>query len=209
MDLSIELEFLNKFPKAEYIAAVDEVGRGCLFGPVVAGAVLFKRSDIFSSILVNHEIDEIINDSKKLSAKKRELVYMQAKTAVIFSVAEVSAKVIDQINILEATKKAILLAISALSISPDLVLVDGNMKFSDTGIFSIIKGDQKSKTIALASIIAKETRDKMIKEAGQKFPEYAFETNVGYGTQAHIAAIKKYGLIEGGHRMSFLRKYQV
>ena len=181
-----ENELYNK--GINYIAGLDEVGRGPLVGSVVTAAVILPK-DFY---------DERINDSKKLTEKKRELLYdVIMEKAISVGIGMSSEKVIDKINILEATKKAMLEAINDLSIKPEHLLIDA-LKI-DTSIpqTAIIKGDQKSISIAAASVIAKVTRDRMMIELDKKYPMYGYKKHKGYPTKAHIEAIHKYGLIEG------------
>lgn len=186
-----ESELINKGIKL--IAGVDEVGRGPLVGPVVTAAV----------ILPNDFNDDRINDSKKLSEKKRELLYdVIMENALSVSIGMSSEDVIDEINILEATKKAMKEAINNLSIKPEHVLIDAVKLDIDIPTTSIIKGDAKSISIASASIIAKVTRDRMMIELDKKHPEYDFIHNKGYGTKKHIEALNKYGAIKE-HRKTF------
>ncbi len=177
--------FENKYSDYDYICGVDEVGRGCLAGPVAAGAVILpKNCDIL-----------YINDSKKLSPKKREeLSKIIVKKAVATKVSLVSPEVIDDINILQATYRAMNKAISELMVKPDLLLVDA-VKIPDNDIkqVAIVKGDSKSISIGAASIVAKVYRDSLMDEYDKLFPEYDFKSNKGYGTQKHIDALKLYG----------------
>ena len=186
-----ENELYNKGIK--YIAGIDEVGRGPLVGPVVTAAV----------ILPAEFYDERINDSKKLSEKKREILYdVIMKNAISVGIGMSSSEIIDKINILEATKKAMKEALNNLNIKPEHVLIDAVKLDIDIPSTSIIKGDAKSQSIAAASIIAKVTRDRMMYELDKKHPEYDFAHNKGYGTKKHIEAIKKYGILKE-HRKSF------
>jgi ribonuclease HII len=186
-----ENELYNKGIK--YIAGIDEVGRGPLVGPVVTAAV----------ILPAEFYDERINDSKKLSEKKREILYdVIMKNAISVGIGMSSSEIIDEINILEATKKAMKEALNNLNIKPEHVLIDAVKLDIDIPSTSIIKGDAKSQSIAAASIIAKVTRDRMMYELDKKHPEYDFAHNKGYGTKKHIEAIKKYGILKE-HRKSF------
>lgn len=186
-DLEIEKQY-----EGMIIAGVDEAGRGPLAGPVVAAAVIVDQ-DVHI---------EGIRDSKKISKKKREDLYEKIISHYRWAVGIVLPSEIDQINILEATKKACEIAVSSISIKPEIVLVDGNMKFKDKRFHSIIKGDDKSISIASASIIAKVTRDRMMDDLSKDFPAYKWHKNSGYGTKNHINAI-----IENGrtihHRKSF------
>ena len=177
-------EFERKYSDYEFICGIDEVGRGPLAGPVVAGAVILpKDCDIL-----------YINDSKKLSAKKREELYeVIMEKAVCAKTAVVSPKVIDEINILQATYEAMRQAISMLEPQPTLLLNDAvNIPGEPMKQVSIIKGDAKSISIGAASIIAKVTRDAMMVEYDKIYPEYDFASNKGYGSAKHIEALKKY-----------------
>ncbi len=182
----------------DYICGVDEAGRGPLCGPVVAAAV----------ILPKHECIEGVNDSKKLSESKRERLYDDiVKSAICVGVGISDVDVIEKVNILNATKLAMKEAISNLSITPDYVLIDGNQKIDiDIPFETVVSGDAKSESIAAASIIAKVTRDRMLIDFDSKYPEYGFAKHKGYGTKAHIEAIKKYGLTPI-HRPSFCTKF--
>ena len=176
-----------------YIAGIDEVGRGPLVGPVVTAAVILPK-DFY---------DERINDSKKLTEKKRELLYdVIMENAISVGIGISSEEVIDEINILEATKKAMIEAVNNLSVKPEHLLIDAVKLNIDIPQTSIIKGDAKSESIAAASIIAKVTRDRMMDELDKIHPEYDFKHNKGYGTKKHIEAIKKYGIIKE-HRKTF------
>ena len=186
-----ERELLNKGIK--YIAGVDEVGRGPLVGPVVVACVILPP---------NYKL-EGLTDSKKLSAKKREYYYdILMKEALSVSIALRDNNRIDEINILEATKEAMIESINNSSIKPEYVLIDAVKLDIDIPTESIIKGDLKSLTIAAASVIAKVTRDRMMIELDKEFPEYNFKKNMGYGTKAHIEAIKEYGILKE-HRKTF------
>ena len=176
-----------------YIAGIDEVGRGPLVGPVVAVAI----------ILPKNFYDERINDSKKLSEKMRNKLYeIICANAISIGIGVVSNERIDKINIYEATKEAMKEAVNNLTVKPEYLLIDA-IKL-DIGIpsLSIIKGDSKSQSIAAASIVAKVTRDNMMYELDKKYPMYGFANNKGYGTKKHIEAIQKYGIISE-HRKSF------
>lgn len=176
-----------------YIAGIDEVGRGPLAGPVVTAAVILPEDFYLLGI----------DDSKKLSEKKRELFYeVIQKEAIAIGVGIISAAEIDRVNIYQATKKGMLLAIKELSQTPDYLLIDAMKLTTPYPSQSLIKGDSKSVSIAAASIIAKVTRDRMMKELHQEYPDYHFATNMGYGTQEHLAALKEYG-ITIHHRKSF------
>lgn len=176
-----------------FIAGIDEVGRGPLVGPVVTAAVILPK-DFY---------DERINDSKKLIEKKRELLYdVIMENALSVGIGMSSPEVIDEINILNATKKAMIEAINNLSVKPEHLLIDAVKLDIDIPQTSIIKGDAKSESIAAASIIAKVTRDRMMVELDKKYPMYDFKHNKGYGTKKHIEALYQYGPIEE-HRKSF------
>ena len=188
-------EFENELYESgiKYIAGIDEVGRGPLVGPVVTAAVILPR-DFY---------DERINDSKKLTEKKRELLYdVIMENAVSVGIGISSEDVIDEINILEATKKAMIEAVNNLSVKPEYLLIDVVKLNIDIPQISIIKGDAKSESIAAASIVAKVTRDRMMIELDKIHPEYDFKHNKGYGTKKHIEAIEKYGIIKE-HRKTF------
>lgn len=172
------------------IGGVDEVGRGPLIGPVVTACVVLPK---------NFKLDGL-NDSKKLSEKKRELFYEYIiNNCVAFAIGEVSPEEIDEINIYEASRKAMIEAINKVKEQVDIqhVLVDAMPLDIDIPTTSIIKGDAKSISIAAASVIAKVTRDRMMYELDSKYPEYGFGKHKGYPTKAHMEAINKYGLIEG------------
>lgn len=182
----------------EFVAGVDEAGRGPLCGSVVAAAVILPKNEKIAGV----------NDSKKLSEKKREELYEVIKEkAVAYSVGIVDEKTIDEINILEATRLAMKKAVEGLSHVPEFVLVDAekNVPIS-VPYMAIVKGDARSESIAAASIIAKVTRDHMIEELDKKYPEYNFAKNKGYGTREHIQAIKEHGLCEI-HRKTFCKKF--
>lgn len=181
-----------------YVAGIDEVGRGPLAGPVVTAVVILKQGAMI----------EGINDSKKLSEAKREELYnIILKEAVDYSVGIVSPAEIDEINILQATYKAMQQCINGLKVKPDYILVDAvtipNIEIKQKGI---IKGDAKSISIGAASIVAKVTRDRIMKDYAQIFPEYDFEQNKGYGSPKHIEAIKQIGICPI-HRRSFVKNF--
>ncbi len=191
------LELENKYLQEGYvsIAGVDEVGRGPLAGPVCAAAVILP---------VGLEI-EGVNDSKKLTEKKREQLYdVIAEKALAWSVSFVEPEVIDEINIRQATHLAMEKAVNELSKQADFLLVDGNDKipFSVPSAY-VVKGDAKSLSIAAASIMAKVTRDRYMVEMGFQYPEYGFEKHKGYGTALHMEAIRNHGLTPL-HRRSFM-----
>ena len=175
------------------IAGVDEAGRGPLAGPVVAGAVIIK----------NFKFKERIDDSKKLTAKSRERAYSEIMEKSIVGIGIIGEKTIDRINIYQATKRAMQIAVSNLRIPPDFVIVDGNMKIATKcPIKCIAGGDSKSLSIAAASIVAKVTRDRIMVEYDKQYPQYGFSRHKGYGTKEHMAAIKNRGA-SPIHRNSF------
>jgi ribonuclease HII len=194
------LEYENELYEKGYslIAGVDEAGRGPLCGPVVAAAVILKKDSHIAGV----------NDSKKLSEKKREELYEKiTNEALAYAVGIVDEKTIDKINILEATRLAMKQAVEGLKILPEYVLVDAEKKVPISIPFSpIIKGDAKSESIAAASIIAKVTRDRLMQTEALKYPEYNFNKNKGYGTRDHILAIKEHGLCPI-HRVTFCKKF--
>ncbi len=191
--LKYERELLSRGYK--YICGVDEVGRG----PLACAAVIMPFDDII----------EGVDDSKKLSAKKREeLASLIEKKAVALNICLVEPEKIDEINILEATKLCMKNAVEGLKIKPDFVITDGNMKLDiDMEQASIVKGDALSYTIGSASIVAKVYRDKLMDVYAEIYPQYGFEKHKGYGTSAHIDAIKTNGLCPV-HRRSFTKKWQ-
>ena len=181
----------------EVVCGVDEAGRGPLAGPVFAAAV----------ILPENYSHEILNDSKKLSEKKRDLVYDDIiKDAVAWSVGIATEKEIDDINILNATFLAMKRAVDGLSIKPDLAYIDGN-QYPKTGVkeVTIIKGDSKCMSVAAASIIAKVSRDRFMLKIAEEYPQYQFEKHKGYGTKLHYEMIEQHG-VSPVHRNSFLKK---
>lgn len=187
----VDFEIENKY-KGKIIAGVDEAGRGPLAGPVVAAAVIVNQSNFIDGI----------KDSKKIPKKKRQDLYNFITENYCYAIGVVSSEEIDKINILEATKKACLIAVKSLKISPEIVIVDGNMKFPDTRFNSIVKGDDKSYSIAAASIIAKVTRDRLMASLSIDYPVYDWHKNSGYGTKYHLEAIREHG-ITSQHRKSF------
>ena len=190
--------FEKEYSDHQVICGIDEVGRGPFAGPVVAGAVILPK---------DHPI-LYLNDSKKLSEKKREELYeVILKEAVATGIGMASPARIDEINILQATYEAMRMAISNLSVQPDLLLNDA-VTIPEIEIMQIpiIKGDAKSVSIAAASILAKVTRDRLMVEYEKVFPGYDFASNKGYGTKAHIEGLKKFGPTPI-HRMSFIHKY--
>ncbi len=191
-----EKELYKKGKK--YIAGVDEVGRGPLIGPVVAAAVILPENFTL----------EGLTDSKKLSEKKREMFYQIIKEqAISIGIGIISEKRIDEINIYEATKEAMIMAINNLNIKPDHILIDAMPLNLDIPTTSIIKGDLLSISISAASVIAKVTRDHMLYEIDKEYPMYDLKNNKGYGTKKHIEAIKKYGITKY-HRLSYKPVYE-
>ncbi|MCR5320950.1 MAG: ribonuclease HII [Lachnospiraceae bacterium] len=196
------IETMKRFEKEydmySYICGIDEVGRGPLAGPVVTGAVILPKD---CKILY-------LNDSKKLSEKKREELYsVITKEAVAYALGFNTPERIDEINILQATLEAMREAVSKLSPQPDLLLNDAvTIPKVDIKQVPIIKGDAKSVSIAAASIVAKVTRDRMMVEYDEIYPEYGFASNKGYGSAEHIAALKKYGPCPI-HRKSFIKNF--
>lgn len=185
--------------KIKIIAGIDEAGRGPLAGPVVAAAVVFSKSVKIKGI----------NDSKKISELNREKLYeiiLEQADSVGIGIEDNNS--VDEINILQATLNAMKKAAENLILTPDLILIDGNKSFnSSIPTKTIIKGDSKSFSIAAASIVAKVTRDKLMRDAAAKYPEYLWEKNKGYGTKQHFEAIKKYGKTPM-HRNTFLKKLE-
>ena len=184
----------------KYIAGIDEVGRGPLAGPVACAAVIMPLND--------EDIIEGVDDSKKVSAKKREkLAAIIKEKAVCYCICRIEPDEIDRINILEATKKCMSQCIAGLETKPDAVLVDA-LKIDTHGAkcVPIIKGDAKSYSIGCASIIAKVYRDALMDEYAKEYPAYMFEKNKGYGTAAHIKAIKETGPCKI-HRRSFIKNF--
>lgn len=184
------------YPVTSLIGGIDEAGRGPLCGPVVAACVILPKD---AELLY-------LNDSKKLSEKRRELLFPEIKEkAVSFGVGIVENDVIDEINILNATKLAMKKAIDSMSVRPEQLLIDAvHLDDIDIPQVAIIKGDAASVSIAAASVIAKVTRDHIMLEYDKKYPEYGFAHHKGYGTKAHYEALKKYGLTPI-HRKTFLK----
>ena len=194
-------EFENKLYKEgiKYIAGIDEAGRGPLAGPVVIGCVIMPQDSFI----------EYVNDSKKVSETKREMLYEKiTNEAIAWSTGIVWQDEIDEINILNATKKALTMAIDNLKVKPDKIVVDALDKIETRGIpyISVIKGDAKIYSISAASIIAKVTRDRIMREYDEIYPEYGFSGHKGYGTAKHIQAIKEYGTCPL-HRRSFVKNF--
>ena len=183
----------------ELVCGVDEAGRGPLAGPVCAAAVILPR---------DLEI-EGLNDSKKLSDKRRRALYeVITEQALAYGIAMVDEKVIDEINILQATFLAMRQAVEQLSEKPALALVDGNREpdFGEIPVKTIVKGDSLSANIAAASILAKVTRDRFMEEQDAIYPQYGFSVHKGYGTKAHYEALREFGACPI-HRRSFLKKF--
>lgn len=181
------------------ICGIDEAGRGPLAGPVVVASVVLPKDSMI----------EGVNDSKKISEKKREKVYERIiEEAISYGIGIVDQKEIDQINILNATKKGLTNSLEELSVKPDIILVDALTKINTLGIpyQSIIKGDAKSYSIAAASIIAKVTRDRIMRQWDEVYPVYGFAGHKGYGTAKHIQAIKENGICPL-HRRSFVKNF--
>lgn len=199
MRLQEMLTYERMYDQCEYVCGVDEVGRGPLAGPVVTAAVILPKELVIL----------YVNDSKKLSEKRREELYPQImEKALGVGIGIVSPGRIDEINILQATFEAMRQAVASLPVRPDMVLVDGNHNIPDLGIPQqcIIKGDAKSMSIACASIIAKVTRDRMMVDYDTIYPEYGFASNKGYGSAAHIEAIKEIGP-SPIHRSTFIKNF--
>ena len=183
----------------QYICGIDEAGRGPLAGPVVVGAVILPKDSFI----------EGVNDSKKISEKKREMLYEKITSeAISYSVGIVDQKTIDEINILNATKLGVKLALEGLKVKPEIIMVDALNSMDTLGIpyISVIKGDAKNYCIAAASIIAKVTRDRIMREWDEVYPQYGFAKHKGYGTSEHIKAIKEDGPCIL-HRKSFIKNF--
>lgn len=193
--LQYEKEYKKKGYK--FICGVDEAGRGPLAGEVFAAAVILPEGMLI----------EGVNDSKKLTEKKREELYdIITEKAVAWCVASASVEEIEELNILRADMLAMKRAVEGLSVKADFAMIDGNQTPKlDIPVTAIVKGDSKSESIAAASILAKVSRDRLMAEYAKKYPQYGFEKHKGYGTKAHIAAILEYKPCEI-HRMSFLKK---
>lgn len=194
------LKFENEAYENGYacVCGVDEAGRGPLAGPVFAAAVVLGRGQIIDGV----------NDSKKLSEKKREALFDKIKEeALCYSIASVDGKTIDEINILNATFLAMKKAVEGLEIKPDFAMIDGN-KTPDLSIDceAVVKGDANSVSIAAASILAKVSRDRYMLEMAEKYPEYKFEKHKGYGTKLHYQMLDEYGPSEI-HRQTFLKTW--
>ena len=203
-----ELERLTKLKEIEndlhskgmnYICGIDEAGRGPLAGPVVVASVIMPKGSMI----------EGVNDSKKISESKREQLYEKIiDEAISYGVGIIEQKEIDEINILNATKKGLTTSLKELKVRPDIILVDALTGIDTLQIpyQSIIKGDAKAYSISAASIIAKVTRDRIMRQWDEIYPQYGFAKHKGYGTAAHIAAIKEYGICPL-HRLSFVKNF--
>ena len=194
---SIEKELYKK--GFEYICGIDEAGRGPLAGPVVVAGVIMPKDSMI----------EGVNDSKKVSEKKREKLYdIILEEAISYSVTIIGQDVIDEINILNATKEGVTKVVEELDVKPNLILVDALTHINTKGIpyDSIIKGDAKCYNIAAASIIAKVTRDRIMREWDEIYPQYGFINHKGYGTAKHIQALKEYGPCPI-HRKTFIKNF--
>ncbi len=197
--LKAEENKLYENEKINFVCGIDEAGRGPLAGPVVVGAVIMPADSFI----------EGVNDSKKISEKKREKIYEQIiEEAISYSVGIVDQTQIDEINILNATKLGLKLAIEGLQTKPDVIMVDA-LNHIDTGgipYISVVKGDAKNYCIAAASIIAKVTRDRMMREWDEIYPIYGFAKHKGYGTAEHIKTIKENGPCML-HRKTFIKNF--
>lgn len=201
------MSFVNPLKKFDFdyikdssklLAGVDEAGRGPLAGPVVAAAVVFKNSiDI-----------PLVDDSKKIKESDREILYERIiNESISFGIGIVDNNDIDEINILQASLKAMKIAVNNLDVEPDIILIDGNKSFvMNKEIHTVVKGDSKSFSIAAASIIAKVERDTIMKNLSLQYPEYKWEKNKGYPTKEHFDLVRKYG-ITPFHRKTFLKKF--
>ncbi len=202
METKDMFSFESEYSKKGYnlIAGMDEAGRGPLAGPVVCACVIMPQG--------SGKIIDGVNDSKKLTQKKREFLFEKIKqTAICYKIEEVNNKKIDEINILNATKLCMQNAVKNMSIKPDFVLLDyvHNLQL-DVPNIAIVKGDAKSYSIACASILAKVYRDKLMEELDKKYPNYNFKKHKGYGTSEHIQNLKKYGKCEI-HRDTFIKHF--
>lgn len=191
-------EYERRYSRYQYICGIDEVGRGPLAGPVVAAAVILPRD---CTLLY-------LNDSKKVTEKRREILYQQIyEQALAVGIGMADEKVIDEINILQATYQAMRMAVGNLSLRPELLLNDAvTIPQIDIPQVPIVKGDAKSVSIAAASIVAKVTRDRMMVQYEDLYPGYFFSSNKGYGSAAHIAALKELGPCDI-HRRTFIKKF--
>jgi ribonuclease HII len=207
IDLDAEIERLTNmsiYEKAaleqgyDLIGGIDEAGRGPFVGPVVAACVILKKDAFIPGL----------NDSKQMSESKRERLYDEIiKQSVAYGIGQIDNKVIDEINILNATKKAMMEAVNTMAIRPDFLIID-YVKLTELSIpqLALVKGDCLSISVAAASILAKVTRDRMIRDSSKIYPEYGFESNKGYGTPQHREALMKYGPCPL-HRRTFIKNY--
>ena len=194
-NLEYERKHLNN--GLQFIAGVDEVGRGPLAGPVVCCAVIMPLDDLIDGV----------TDSKKLTEKKRETLFDVIKDkAIAYSIKEISEQEIDEINILNAVKKCMTDAVNGLAVKPDITLVDGVDTHLPINAEYVVKGDMKSYTIGCASILAKVYRDRLMVEYAKDYPEYGFEKHKGYGTKVHIDTIKEKGPCKL-HRKTFIKNF--
>jgi len=200
----LEIEMLKNFDdeyrkkyNLKYLCGIDEAGRGPLAGPVVAASVIFHQDTFIDGV----------NDSKKVTIKNREKLFEKIiESCVCYSIGIVDVEKIEEINILQSALLAMKNSVESLELSPEIILIDGNKLFQcNLPKEAIVKGDSKSFSIAAASILAKVTRDRIMRELHEKYPEYNWIKNKGYGTREHINAIHKYGVTEI-HRKSFLKK---
>lgn len=195
----IEKDIYDNDQNIQYICGIDEAGRGPLAGPVVVASVIMPKDSMI----------EWVNDSKKVSEKRREELYdIITKEAISYGIAIIDEEVIDELNILNATKKGLTDSLKELKVKPDLIIVDA-LKGIDTlqiPYMSLIKGDAKCYSIAAASILAKVTRDRIMRKYDEIYPEYGFAGHKGYGTAAHIAKIKEIGPCPI-HRKSFIKNF--
>ena len=195
----IENDIYSTNKEIQYICGIDEAGRGPLAGPAVVASVIMPKESMI----------EGVNDSKKVSEKKREELYDKIiEEAITYGVGIIDEKVIDEINILESTKKGLTTSLQELKVKPNLILVDALNRIDTLGIpyQSIIKGDALCYSISCASIIAKVTRDRIMRQWDEIYPMYGFEKHKGYGTSAHIQAIKEHGICQI-HRRSFTKNF--
>ena len=193
MSLDLDNQYISEGYKL--IVGCDEAGRGCLLGPVFAAAVILPIG--FHS--------DLINDSKKLTAKQRDEAFdVIVKNAIAYAISSVDADTIDEVNILNASRMAMQQAISKLNHEFDLILTDCmKMKGYDVPVVDLVHGDALSQTIAAASILAKVSRDRLCEELDKKYPQYHIKKNKGYGTKDHLEALKKYGPVKHLHRFSY------
>ena len=193
----VEKDLYNKGFKN--ICGIDEAGRGPLAGPVVVAGVIMPKDSMI----------EWVNDSKKVTERRREILYEKIKEeAISYSIAVIDHNIIDDINILNATKQGVTKVVDGLAVKPDLIIVDALTHINTRGIpyEPIIKGDAKCYNIAAASILAKVTRDRIMRQWDEIYPQYGFAAHKGYGTARHIAAIKEYGLCPI-HRITFTKHF--